>query len=497
MSNEELTVNINMWPGKDDNSPLEIHTASSKNDSDKISIKIESNTTVPYPSNKQLLHPKEYCLKYHIYEKVRSLQINKDEVLIATYGEPQESDKRYDLENKLFYNIGTGAFSSVFKDFPKQIVFEKNYEKSSDRYLYKYEIIPEKKVSDMLKEENLIAEWTDILIGDTLPDKPDQYYAAIRNNVSKVKVVSTQTPIPGDASFAIKITLTVPESKKSIHPVSVMKHLLDGVICAFHGEDGEKTKEAVKERFLKNGLKDEKIEKFFETSKLNIFGKHNYLTKSNRWNPEDDRLQFGWIIVNSSEGEKYKMSGSIYKMNKKIIIKYMNNVCKKQITDFDIDIENETLLDQLIPKIENILKEDLIHIFNSENLYIDSDNQLVEFSPERIKTELTEKNEVVICYSEVLAPNNAARIDSLKLNNGSEIEFNIFPGEQNHRYSPHVQAVYNGNKINISISDSPKILIGKFEGNNHRKYEKMAIKHVKINKDFFMQKWNEFIKSQY
>lgn len=51
----------------------------------------------------------------------------------------------------------------------------------------------------------------------------------------------------------------------------------------------------------------------FEASNLNIFGNHNYLTKNNRWNPEDDRLQFGWIIVNSSEDEKYKMSGSIYK----------------------------------------------------------------------------------------------------------------------------------------------------------------------------------------
>lgn len=184
-------------------------------------------------------------------------------------------------------------------------------------------------------------------------------------------------------------------------------------------------------------------------------------------------------------------------MNKKIIIKYMNNVCKKQIADFDINIENETLLDQLIPKIENILIEDLIHIFNSENLYIVSDNQLVEFSTERIKMELKEKDEVVICYLEVLAPNNAARIDSLKLNNGSKIEFNIFPGEQNHRYSPHVQAEYNGNKINISISDSPEILVGKFKGNNHCKYENMAIKYVKKKKDFFMQKWNEFVENQY
>ena len=190
------------------------------------------------------------------------------------------------MENKLFYNIGKGAFSCVFKDFPKQIIFKKNYEKSSDRYLYKYEIIPEEKVPDKPKEENLIAKWTDIPIGNTLPDKPDQYYAAIRNNVSKVKVVSTQTPIPDDASFAIKITLTVPESKKSIQPVSVMKQLLDGVICAFHGEDGEKIKEAVKKRF---GLEKNNSE-LFEASKLNIFGNHNYLTKSNSWNPEDDRL---------------------------------------------------------------------------------------------------------------------------------------------------------------------------------------------------------------
>lgn len=312
MSNEEfkekeLTVNTNELPRKSDNSPLIIHTTSSKNDSDKISIKIESNTTVPYPSNKQLLHPKEYCLKYHIYEKVRSLQINEDEVLLATYGAPQESDKRYDLENKLFYNIGNGAFSCVFKDFPKQIVFEKNYEKSSDRYLYKYEIIPEKKVSDMLKEENLIAEWTDIPIGNTLPDKADQYYAAIRKNSSEIITYGSLTSKDKDP-YGIKIELTVPDSKKSIHPVSVMKHLLDGVICAFHGEDGEKTKEAVKKRF---GLEKNNNE-FFETSKLNIFGNHNYLTKSNRWNPEDDRLQFGWIIV-KREGKEYKMSGSIYK----------------------------------------------------------------------------------------------------------------------------------------------------------------------------------------
>lgn len=105
----------------------------------------------------------------------------------------------------------------MFLKISRNKLYLKKLRKSSDRYLYKYEIIPEEKVPDKPKEENLIAKWTDIPIGNTLPDKPDQYYAAIRNNVSKVKVVSTQTPIPDDASFAIKITLTVPESKKAFN----------------------------------------------------------------------------------------------------------------------------------------------------------------------------------------------------------------------------------------------------------------------------------------
>ena len=112
--------------------------------------------------------------------------------------------------------------------------------------------------------------------------------------------------------FGIKIELIVPDSKKNIHPVSVMKHLLDGVICAFHGEkDG--TDKRVREKFKNNGLNDEMIDEFFNSeSKMNLFGNHVYLTRSNRWNPEDDRLKFGWIIV-KCEGEEYKMSGEIYK----------------------------------------------------------------------------------------------------------------------------------------------------------------------------------------
>lgn len=184
-------------------------------------------------------------------------------------------------------------------------------------------------------------------------------------------------------------------------------------------------------------------------------------------------------------------------MNKKIILNYMNNVCRKQIGKFEINIENENLLNQFISQIKNILKDELIHTFDNKNLYIVSDKKLVEFSHEKILTELTEKDEVLIYYSEVFPPENAAIIDLLELKNGLIIKFSMFSREQNHRNKPHVQAEYKGNEINISISDSPKILAGEFKGNNHCKYEKKAIEHVKCKKDFFMQKWEEFVESQF
>lgn len=315
VSNEELTVNTDMWPKEDHNDPLKIRTTKTEQ-----LVQIESNTTVTYPSNKQLLHPKEYCLKYHIYEKVGELRADKNGVLIASYAGKRPVNS--DLENILFYNINTGAFSPIFnvKDSEQQVIFyfDNTKDESADKTLntYTYEVVKEnelknkEEISKMFKDENIIAKWPEIKIDDTLPDKPDRYYAAIRNHASEITEGPSFHNQKEKYPFGIEIELTVPKSNKTSHPVSVMKCLLDGVICAFHGEDGEKTKKAVRERFQKNGLNKQQIEEFFEDEQLNLFGKYNYLTKSS-WNPEDNRLQFGWIIVN--KGTEYKMSGSIYK----------------------------------------------------------------------------------------------------------------------------------------------------------------------------------------
>lgn len=274
----------------------------------------ETNCYVPFEPKKQDARD----LKEEIRKTVGQLEVGDNEVLLASYAEGNPK-RKYDLENRLFYNIGSGAFSDIFCTYPKEAAFVAASKPNNGQYIYKYKVVSEEEVKEYLEGKTLIVKWQDIPIGPKQgkDDKPDRYYEAIRRETDSIKIM-IDDPKPDHildrAPFGIKIELTVPGSNKRLRPqpASVMKPLLDGVICAFHGEDGEKTKEAVQKRFQESGLKDEEIEKFFEASNLNIFGKHNYLTKSNRWNPEDDRLQFGWIIV-KREGKEYKMSGSIYK----------------------------------------------------------------------------------------------------------------------------------------------------------------------------------------
>ena len=118
---------------------------------------------------------------------------------------------------------------------------------------------------------------------------------------------------------------------------------------------------------------------------------------------------------------------------------------------------------------------------------------------------LSKENEITILYSDIIAFNDAAHVCECKTKNGSTICFDVFPREQNHRYTPHVNAVHGTETIRITISDNPTILKNnissgnKKEGysGNNKKHEKIAIKYVKEHKDFFLQKWNEFVESQF
>ena len=144
------------------------------------SVEIRSNFSVRHDN----LKPEEYRLKCHIKEKLDKLRAVKGEILIATYG--GERPKGSDIENLLFYNIGTGPFSKVFQSSKemKQVAFkmDSTSQENQSSHKYKYEVVCSKNVEkDNLCGKTLIAKWNGITIGRTLPQKPAEYYAALRS----------------------------------------------------------------------------------------------------------------------------------------------------------------------------------------------------------------------------------------------------------------------------------------------------------------------------
>lgn len=270
--------------------------------------RIEADWYVQFEPEKQKNSETGIRLKETIQKAIGNLQLEENEILLASYGEGRKDRKDdYDLENRLFYNIK--ANETFHKIAPEELVFQKIDSVDEGRYVYEYELVTREDAVNLLRGKKLLAKWENVEIKTNLPNKPQRYYDAIRSNASQI---CFQSPLPAGAPFGIKIELTVPSTCSGSHPVSVMKPLLDGVICAFHGEDGE-TKAMVSELFGEQRAN----ELLTGSENLNLLGNRKYLKRYQngfKWNPADEAryLRFGWIIVKLGDTKEYKMSGSIY-----------------------------------------------------------------------------------------------------------------------------------------------------------------------------------------
>lgn len=282
-------------------------------DSNSKSLNVISDFYIPFEPKKTNLAIREkvISLLQNIKSSIGKLSVEDDELLLATY---YESDKNrfYDVENMLFYNIGTSTFSNCCKT---QVAFmgdeqrfsqkEKSTQNSDNKYFYSYKIIKADELDTLIKDKKIIADWKDIDVNLDIPQSAMRYYSTIRANVDKVNISHT---LNTDFNlFGMKIDITLPNKNL---PTSIMKPLLDGLICAFHGEEG------ATQNTLNLMFGTEIGQQYGKNKNLNIFGTRQYVdvyrgVNSYKWNPEDERLQFAWITVN--KGTVAKISGQIYK----------------------------------------------------------------------------------------------------------------------------------------------------------------------------------------
>lgn len=166
------------------------------------------------------------------------LSAGKDEIIWAAYGAIEDDFYHYDLENVLFYDIGTGWFrqSSVngfyFTDYSPEEILRMQAENGIPREFshgFTYRFQPAERSLPRMKGE-LLAAWEPIPIFPvTTSCRPLDYWQWVKKNLSSFKVARREYQGP----FSVHLVLDAPKID-GINTTSLAKGLLDGLVCAFH-----------------------------------------------------------------------------------------------------------------------------------------------------------------------------------------------------------------------------------------------------------------------
>jgi len=172
---------------------------------------------------------------------IEMMRPQSNEILFAQYAEDGEENRFFDLENMLFYNIGPSTFADCathgisFSTLPEKCVLCQQNGITNRKYVYCYQCLPLSLVESNFADLPLMAKWVDVPLNCHEADSPAKYWKAIRRAKDRVTVYDyAESPIA--SFFALKIELYLPIQVKLANTI---KPLLDGIICAFHGENAQ------------------------------------------------------------------------------------------------------------------------------------------------------------------------------------------------------------------------------------------------------------------
>ena len=261
-----------------------------------------SKIKIPFEPN-----PAQAAFRELVQSKLKALRPLGNQILYAKYG--CALSQFNDVENALFYNIGTTSFSAALSK-ETSVYFQRiqpneiySFENWEFQYFYHYSWAPKGKHRYWWENE-LICEWNDVPLKKVnSTSKATDYFLAIKQSPELVNCFEDEN----EAALGLKIVLSIPRTASFTNIVSIMKPLVDGVICAFHTPDGIAVNEVSE---LLNVNKE-----VFSTIEKTCLGKCCYISpyrKSVKWNPQDERLDYVVIEPVVVDDKEFSFSGKLY-----------------------------------------------------------------------------------------------------------------------------------------------------------------------------------------
>lgn len=222
---------------------------------------------------------------------LRALPPTDDGVLEATYS--SEDPGFFDVENLLFYNVGTGCFGHLARKglaFRRSRVVPPRPDGLPAMHHHRYSLVaPDRSSIDGA----VLAEYRFHLPALSTSTKPHAVWWAMKNGEA---IVHAREPHLGP--FSLRVTLAV-HGGTALNLAAVMKPLFDGIICAAQSQLGEIDPTAIERLGRVLGVRPEQVAAALEDAAAPLGP--GALVSSYRefvkWNPADERCEEGELLT--------------------------------------------------------------------------------------------------------------------------------------------------------------------------------------------------------
>lgn len=256
-----------------------------------------------------------YDMRESLKTAVGQLSVDSDRILSATYSSP--IGELCDVENVLFYNIGTGAFKSACRSgFLLERSFEKVLpptERSKEYSHYqKYEFKTKNQQLLNWTIKNDLVSWDNLVFDKLVTSvKPHVFWRLFKESQVSVFVDDGY-----DGYYGIELELTMPKDS-DVNFAAVVKPLLDGIISAFHSYDGDQLAEITgRLGAVFTDVDHDYISEMMIDKKQSVLGNRCVLYPYRnfvQWNPADDKCVVITLICKYVEsGASPMMSGRLF-----------------------------------------------------------------------------------------------------------------------------------------------------------------------------------------
>lgn len=239
------------------------------------------------------------------------------EILFAQYAEDGGKGRSFDLENMLFYNLGPSSFADCavhgisFSALPDKAALCRQNGLKNRKHVYSYQCLPLSAIASRFADLPLMARWTDVPLDPHEAGTVAKYWKALRRAKNRVTVFD-HAGSSISSCFALKIELYLPRKVKLANTI---KPLIDGIVCAFHGEDARCL--ACLTDFC---TRQHCVELAIPHGSPAVLGDREYIRpyrngRSFLWDPADDRCK-SVLVTASCDAEAPCFSGEIYKLQK-------------------------------------------------------------------------------------------------------------------------------------------------------------------------------------